>query len=541
VIGQVIGNYEIVAELGQGGMGTVYRAEHVKDRRLVAAVKILAKSADRNAMQRFFDEAAAAGRIEHASTVKVLDVGTLDDGRAYLIMELLRGEALAARIQTGPLTIEATLDVAIQIASALAATHRAGIVHRDLKPENLFLVRDHGHSIGERVRVLDFGIAKLDDSPHETRGAMGTPLYMAPEQWRNAADVDARSDIYALGCVIYAMLVGRPPFEGESVGALCAAHLQQIAPSLAEARPEVPSGLEMLVNEMLAKKLDDRPQDMSEVRDRLAAVASGEAADDAPLELVPKRIGVTVIQNATLALPKPRRGWLIGGAIIGLAIVGLAVALAVRRDDASLPALSIVLPSEPEIVEAEWIRIPSREFHLGVSIKDLHNGYPKSGIEEYRWRKRSFELQDREVTWVEIDRWLADVPSERRPELPTHPANELRAAMGIPFAVANSYCTHFGFRLPTEFEWEVAARGPGHVHLPWDTGNPEIDHRRRGEQAVPPELKIGYRGPNAVSDVPKTSKLDRTGDGLHDMLGNVQEWTSTEWEEIKNMLPRTRL
>ena len=195
--GATIGSYRIERQIGAGGMGAVFEARHAElDRR--AAIKTLhpqvASSPD--LVRRFLDEARAATKIEHPGIVQVFDVGRTDDGTTYIVMELLQGEALSDRLtEVGRLDPADAVRVICQAADALAAAHRAGIVHRDLKPENLFLVRDSAVVGGERVKVLDFGIAKLIEpggvSHTGTNMLMGTPPYMSPEQCRGGKHVDA--------------------------------------------------------------------------------------------------------------------------------------------------------------------------------------------------------------------------------------------------------------------------------------------------------------------------------------------------------------
>src|SRR5689334_1240848 len=202
-------------------MGEVWLAEQQSIKTKVA-IKLLRDdvSADVSHVQRFFNEAVAVSQIRHAGIVKIFDVGRVD-GRAYLVMELLEGETLTRRIaRARRLPLREVCDVGRQVAGVLDATHAAGIIHRDLKPDNVFLVPDAELPSGERAKVLDFGIAKLGTVgiTSTSVGSMGTPLYMSPEQWRSVAKVDGRTDAYSLGCVVFEMACGRPPFLAESMG-----------------------------------------------------------------------------------------------------------------------------------------------------------------------------------------------------------------------------------------------------------------------------------------------------------------------------------
>ncbi len=222
-------------------MGAVYLAEHPGIGRRVA-VKVLHKNytRDENLLGRFLNEARAANAIRHPNIIEILDSGKQADGTPFLVMELLEGESLAARIRSrGAMPIPTALEFAYQTASALGAAHKKGIVHRDLKPDNLFVVPDPHDPDRERVKVLDFGIAKLQQSPADsvktrTGTLMGTPIYMSPEQCRGTKAVDHRSDIYSLGIILYEMLLGLPPFVSEGFGELVNMHLNVQPPDLAK-------------------------------------------------------------------------------------------------------------------------------------------------------------------------------------------------------------------------------------------------------------------------------------------------------------------
>ncbi len=278
MIGEVLGSYRIVQKLGAGGMGEVYLAEHqVMDRK--AAIKVLRPEASANAslVTRFFAEARAADVIRHPGIVQILDCAMPAAGRAYIAMEYLEGETLGATLaRVGLIEEAATLfDISWQIADALAAAHAKGIVHRDLKPDNVFLTPETTERRTKtRVKVLDFGIAKLTyDSQVQTQtgSILGTPLYMSPEQARGAGKVDHRSDIYSLGCIMFEMICGRPPFVREGIGDLIIAHASEMAPSAASLQTALPSEIDRLIASMLAKPPEARPQSMSDVAAILSA------------------------------------------------------------------------------------------------------------------------------------------------------------------------------------------------------------------------------------------------------------------------------
>ncbi len=285
-----IGKYELTGKIGHGSFGDVYTALDTELDREVA-LKILNPShhGDEEAMHRFLREARAAARIAHPGIVTVHDCGRLapEDGEAlaYIAMERLVGESLTQRLErAGRLSAEEAAEIARQVASALDAAHRADVLHRDLKPDNVFLVPDPAVPAGERAKVLDFGLAKIGTSRHTRLGSVfGTPLYMSPEQCRSSSGIDARSDIYALGCILFELLTGRAPFEG-AIYTVIERHLDERAPRATSLVPEIPPALDALVAAMLEKDPDDRPPTMADVADGLAAAiaAPGACEDAAP-------------------------------------------------------------------------------------------------------------------------------------------------------------------------------------------------------------------------------------------------------------------
>jgi serine/threonine protein kinase len=276
----VVGAYRLLSLLGEGGMGRVYLAEHVKLGRRVALKMLRSEFANNpNAVRRFFDEARAVNQIRHDNIIEVTDfVEGVGGGESYFIMELLVGTDLAQLQLSGPLGVRRVLHIARQMCSALAAAHDAGIVHRDLKPENVFIVNRGGDS--EYVKILDFGVAKLTDPLHMVQGQtqagaiLGTPEYMSPEQAGGTA-VDHRTDIYAFGVILYELVAGRRPFNGQSFGEYVIAHLS-VAPTppsqLTSTVQPIPEALETLILQCLSKPPAARPQTMKAVGERLQAI-----------------------------------------------------------------------------------------------------------------------------------------------------------------------------------------------------------------------------------------------------------------------------
>jgi eukaryotic-like serine/threonine-protein kinase len=298
--GERVAGYTILSKLGEGGMGEVYLAEHRHIARK-AAIKVLRPEQSRNEqiISRFFTEARAASLIQHPGIVEILDCDVHPSGRAFIVMEYLEGEGLEQLLaRAGRLDEPGVIaGLLVEIADALAAAHAAGIVHRDLKPANVFLARDPRAGGAPRVKILDFGIAKLTADEGTTRtqtgSLMGTPLYMSPEQCRGAGRVDHRTDIYALGCIGFELASGRPPFVRDGAGELIVAHVSEAPPALSSLAPGVPAELERLVMRMLSKQAEDRPQTMTEV----ARLVRGWTTPATLAEARPL--------NATLKLPAP--------------------------------------------------------------------------------------------------------------------------------------------------------------------------------------------------------------------------------------------
>ena len=279
LIGSLLdGKYQVRRIIGEGGMGLVYEAEHIDIGRKVA-IKILHPAFTRSpdVVARFRSEARAATRVGHPHIIDVFDSGTTVDGAVYLVMEHLEGRDLGWVIgDSAPLDIARAGAIGKDICEALAAAHKAGILHRDLKPENIFLIDRADRR--DFVKVLDFGIAKTIDSVtdrsahHTSPGvAMGTPEYMAPEQ-AAGLDVDARADIYSVGAILYEMLSGRAPHEGNNVMEVLTKKATVIPTSLRVLRPEVPAALVSLVDRALSREPGDRPASMRVMADELSAL-----------------------------------------------------------------------------------------------------------------------------------------------------------------------------------------------------------------------------------------------------------------------------
>ncbi|MFW6086891.1 MAG: serine/threonine-protein kinase, partial [Myxococcota bacterium] len=283
-IGRVLGGlYRIDARIGEGGMGTVYRATHVHLGRPFA-IKVLSSEvrSHSEAAERLRQEAVTASNLAHDHIVDVVSFDHTDDGDVFIVMELLEGHDVHQLLAEGALPFARAVPIAQQIARALGAAHAGGIVHRDLKPENLFVCDKNGFDF---VKVLDFGISKLKSTEAEhvrvtrTGQLMGTPLYMSPEQAKGEPDVDLRADVYALGCVLYEMITGHPPFEGRNYFQLLWKHGNAVPepPSTRVPAAGIPPALEAVVMRALEKDPDRRFASMAALDAALAAAAPDHA------------------------------------------------------------------------------------------------------------------------------------------------------------------------------------------------------------------------------------------------------------------------
>jgi serine/threonine-protein kinase len=276
------GKYRVNRLLGEGGMGWVVVATHLQLEQRVA-LKFMRSAKNPEAVARFLREARAAARIQSEHVARVSDVGTLENGSPYLVMEYLEGEDLSELIDAkGALPDYLAIDYAMQACEGLAEAHAAGIIHRDLKPANLFLARRTDGSV--RVKLLDFGISKLSPAPGSqpeinmtsTQALMGSPLYMAPEQMRSSRSVDRRADIWSMGTIIYEMLTGRSPFEGTSLPEVCARILADAPESMLTYQPDIAPELDTVVLRCLEKDPARRYPDVAALAQALGAFGTDE-------------------------------------------------------------------------------------------------------------------------------------------------------------------------------------------------------------------------------------------------------------------------
>ncbi len=394
LIGRVLDQrYRIESCLGAGAMGVVYKARHVIiDKPL--AIKMLRSdvASQPDVVQRFLLEAQLASRVKHPNVVDISDYGQLAGQTAYYVMEYLVGETLAARIdRAGGLEPTLAIDIALQTAHALQAAHANKIIHRDLKSENIFLCE--GQNGGTHVKILDFGIARIRDQ--KTRltalGALiGTPAYMSPEQ-AQGADVDERSDLYALGVIVFEMLAGRVPFKAPTVALILNAQLFDNPPALREVWADAPSvpNIEHIIRRLLAKNRDERPRDAAEAIHLLRTAAEVDLSDGSPGTVDRRRSTVTLGSWSVAETPAVQAAAAGSGVVVrvagpGLAEVDAAVPRTVSASGRIQRRPSVIVPSGTPVerIAAPPTRPPRtgeidlRQSPTGVQESVRSNGPP---------------------------------------------------------------------------------------------------------------------------------------------------------------------
>jgi serine/threonine protein kinase len=413
-----IGAYRILHKIGQGGMGAVYVGEHTLLGRK-AAIKVLlpSVSASENAVERFFNEARTVSLVSDPGIVQIFDFGYHTDRSAFLVMELLDGEPMDKRLRRIQRFAHAECLRLAQLAcSALAAAHAQGIVHRDLKPGNMFLVADRGVPGGDRIKILDFGIAKLsgnEQSTRKTRSGMlvGTPAYMSPEQCRGGGEVDTRSDIYAIGCVMFTMLTGRPPFRNKMPGELIAAHLREPPPLASSRVPDLSAEIDLILQRCLEKAPADRFPSMAALGEAIGiaqrAMSGPGAGPPSPvLPVTPIRCEPVVVTGGSIstgaesttmhaasgqsiASPESSGLWqpagtgkrrTLAGLVIAAALLGSAGAVAIVRGGRDVSSAAIRSVALPATIEPASSR-ESSTVVKATEAMDLRADYTREGTD----------------------------------------------------------------------------------------------------------------------------------------------------------------
>ena len=575
-IGTEVGSFQIRSLLGMGGMGAVFLAKH-KLVDLSAAIKFLRDPlGDAEQSGRILTEARALSHLDHPNLVRLNDCGTLPDGTLYLQMEYLRGQPLPdyVRSQGGRLPLRQVLTFARQLASALSYVHGQQVIHRDLKPSNLYVTEDAETEGGLRIKILDFGLAKLCSagagrSSTGSNQLLGTPRYMSPEQCEGTAELDDRTDVYSLGLILFELLTGESPYAGPIVSqtAWLYAHVQRFPRRLRKLLPTAPPELDALLSQLLDKLAVQRPR-MVEVEERLQALLSGGASPQHAVRFRPSRtlqfglalLLVGLVSTLVVATKWPMhalrrlRAWVVSPNPF-TPIVNLA-ALAARAPGgmALIPGRSFPMGSDEDDIEEAWRGCqkersdckreeyererPQRLVRVSAFYLDRHEVTNEEYAAFLNLPLRPTAVEDERL--VSVSRVLlidlhpaASGIVYKNGMFAVRPGYARRPVVQVTWAGAQEYCAAKGRRLPTEAEWELAARSAGVAQgvaasiFPWGHDSPRcadvvIARHEKGSchQAVAALPSQEAEGPADVG----SAAQDVTAQGVHDLAGNVREW-----------------
>jgi serine/threonine protein kinase len=564
----IAGKLRLQRPLGQGGMGVVWAARH-ETLDTDVAVKLIRPervAADPALVARFEREAKTTARIAHPHVVRVMDYGTVDGVVPYIVMELLAGFSLAELLASGGRLSLATAVVLVQqVGSALESAHGRGIVHRDIKPHNVFILeQSQGQPL--YVKVLDFGIAKMlgdeqvpggSHTLTETGAIIGSPPYMSPEQIEGSKHVDLRSDLWSLGVIVYESLTGQAPFQGGSFVAVGSAVLK------GKYRPatELRSGLPPAIDDWFAKALsvdpDARFQSAREMVEAFSELERSHEDDADPIvETRPSQpsafattveaapiVAVRTQSHAPIAekrsRPSLRRRVAVVSAVAGLAVAAvIAVSALARTGAAGCPAgmqrlagatFRMGSPAEGETPSDET---PQREVTLQPFCLDVTEVTVGEYSQCASCKPLEPTVQGEDLTHNAIAFWSRFC---NRRDTPDHPVN------CVDWERANAYCEAIGKRLPTEAEWEFAARGERASTYPWGEAAPTAERLNAcgaecSKMLTEQHQKAGGTPwPRLHGDddsAPATAPVGRypkgaTAAGIMDLAGNVWEWTSS--------------
>jgi serine/threonine-protein kinase len=563
--------YHIDEKVGEGGMGMVFKATHVLMDSTVA-IKMLHPhlSSDRMALERFRREARAAAQIRHPNAVAVIDFGvTKNTGIAYLVMEFLEGADLRTRLkEQKQIDCLETCSIMQQVCSAVQVAHSRGIIHRDLKPDNIWLLKNYDGT--DTVKVLDFGIAKLLSYNGGVGGGntltqqgmiVGTPYYMSPEQCQGE-ELDARSDIYSLGIIIYEMLTGEVPFRGPTPMVVAHKHITEFPASLRARHPEIPSTVEDVVFRALNKGREDRQESALQLGDELEAalVAAGmevtlkrsrtpqspfsktihtttpreTSAYDEPtapaLNVASAGDATKMIQSSPapaaapdqpVAAPQSRRAIIFGS--IAALVIGLIAAIIwwPGRTETSTEQPVVVTP--PTVTNNEtppgMVLVPAGRFIMGNNASDDEAEKPEREVS-----LKAYYIDQYEVTNEEYYKFLQETKRAAPPGWSSgkYPeGKEKYPVVNVAWSDAVEYARWAGKRLPTEEEWEYAARGTDKRLYPWgnDFDSDKVISKESGRDAA---MMVG------------SFLAGRSQFGVLDMVGNVAEWTGSDYRSYPN-------
>jgi serine/threonine-protein kinase len=549
-------------------MGAVYLAEQIAVGNRPVALKVLSRKLleDPDFLLRFQNEAASTGRIHHVNVVTIYESGQADDGTPYIAMEFLEGESLAEALKRRrALPVLEVAEILQQAARGLNAAHKLGIIHRDLKPDNIFLTYPDDESVPPAsppapvegaiaptgtienlvVKIVDFGIAKLRESGAHTQTGMvlGTPAYMSFEQasGMRSDELDARSDVYSLGVVVYEMLTGRTPFHSDTAVGYLRMHMQEDPPPFRTVKPDLPAlpQLESVVMKALTKNRDQRYGSVLEFARAFSEAADARKAVVGAVREPPLRNHDTMLRPPPTARPaisatpgaaatRPRLILWVGVPVAALLLVlgGWYVSSFMHPRSGS--------PIQPESIRAPREIVPTAAGTLKVSPKDglkyvwipagtFMMGCSPGDKECFDFEKPSHQVTIAKGFWIgqtvvtvgAYKRFVA-ATGRQMPDAPTFNSgwvNDHMPIVNVSWDEATAYCGWMGGRLPTEAEWEYAARG-GSTEARY--GNPD---------------EIAWYDQNSGGQTHEVAQKRANAFGLYDVLGNVWEWVNDWYDE----------
>jgi serine/threonine protein kinase len=495
--------YKVLQLLGEGGMGKVYKAWD-KELEEEVAVKVLLPqfSSEAQMLVRFKREIKLARSITHENVCKIFDLGEAE-GTKYITMEFIEGQSLESLLKKQrKLNIADGVRIINQITDALVTFHKKGIIHRDLKPSNI-MINPEG-----KVYIMDFGIAKSVESDELTRtgDSVGTPAYMAPEQIAGEK-VDSRADLYSLGVIIYQMFTGQRVFEADTPYTLALKQLKDQPQRPREINPQLPESIEKIILKCLKKNPEERYQSAVEIINDFKKASS-------------------VFQTATLDLKETaptedlkiltRKAPAAGGkkiAIISATIAVIAVGILflyfqLTKKESEAPLLDKKMAQPMPLTD--MILIPAGDFTMGSSVeKDIEEGNPQRTV-----HLKAFYIDKYEVTNTHYKAYIdatGAAPPPTWPEGRVPPGKDNHPVVGITWEEASAYARWAGKRLPTEEEWEKAARGTDGRMYPW------------GDSFEPQFANVCRDNASPVDSFPE----DKSPYDVFNMAGNVREWTAT--------------
>jgi serine/threonine-protein kinase len=560
---QTIGRYEIKKELGRGGMATVFLAQDPRFRRSVA-IKVLPRqfTHDPRFLARFEQEAQTIAALEDPAIVPVYDFGEEDDA-PFIVMRYMTGGTLRERMVERPLTLAEIVHILERLAPALDKAHQLGIIHRDLKPDNVLFDGE------KRPYLADFGIARMAEATH-TMTVVGTPSYMSPEQVRGEQKLDWRSDLYALGVMLFEMLTGQQPYEAETPSGQMFKHAMEPVPDMLAINPDLAPQAQLVIERAMAKDREKRYQSAGEIvtavrslvaveeaigggqlaAERLAQSLSAENTKlDTPSEpqSIPLPAGGQPARKATRRVEDKRRkersgaskppGWVWWGGAIVLLILLILAFRAIFNADSEPPVTTEMRQKDG----MNMVYVPPGIFSMG-SLNGQSDEQPPHAVSLLGFWIDQTEVtnsqfadflngvgnqEENGVTWIDL--LDGDVKiEEQNGQFVAQPAFTDHPVIEVSWYGAAAYCTWVGGRLPSEAQWEYAARGPENLNYPWGE---EFDGEKANycDQNCSQDWSDISSNDGFAQTAPVGSYPDGASwSGALDMAGNVWEWVN-DW------------